>query len=255
VSRRGSAAGRAVAAAATAAVQEGVRSLAPLAAALLVSCGGGSSSPDGAGSCSFPPALSGPATSYAGTSAGACMFPAGLSLYAAVPPAVYGGARTCGACVEVTGPAGTATLAVVDLCPECEPAQLDLSPAAWDAVVGAAPGRAAITWREVACDEPGPLRFVLQAGANPWFAQVVVLDHRHPIAAVELLPAGPAAWLPLARDAANQWYRSSGPAPFATPLRLRATDVFGHATATAAPLAALAPSAEATAPQLEACPP
>ncbi len=204
--------------------------------------------------CTSPPPASGDATTYSGTSAGACMFAAGLSLYAAAAPTVFDGSAACGACAEVTGPAATATLELVDLCPECAASQLDLSPGAWDAVTaGAAPGRAPIAWRFVPCPGTGPVRFVAAAGVNPWWIGVVVSDHRYPIAAVELRAAGAGAWVPLARTAWNTWTASGTGAGFAAPLDFRATDVFGGITATNAPMPAIAEGAEATAPQLAAC--
>src|SRR5512133_3162059 len=117
-----------------------MRLLAAVAAAvLLASCGGSGSSSSRA--CAFGSAAAGEATTYSGTSAGACMFPAGLSLYAAVGPAVYDGAL------------------------------------AWSAVTGgAAPGRATIAWRFVPCPETGPVRFVASTGVNAWYASVVVQD-------------------------------------------------------------------------------
>lgn len=224
------------------------------AVAVLAACGGGAPAV-GIGACSFPEAVSGQATTYAGTSAGACMLPAGLSLYAAVGPATFRGSAACGACLEVTGPASAILLKVTDLCPECAASHLDLSPGAWEALTGAAPaGVVAVSWRFVPCPDPGPVRFVASEGVNPWYASVVVQDHRYPIAAVELLPAGASAWLPLARDAANQWSGGAGGSGFATPLHFRAKDVFGAATATDVAMGALVPGAEAAAPQLgDAC--
>lgn len=226
-------------------------SLVVLAAA--AACGGSERTGAG-GLCAFPPPVPARATTYAGPSAGACMLPAGLSLYAAVSPAVYAGSAGCGTCLEVTGPAATATVKITDLCPECATNQLDLSTDAWNAVTGSAPaGVANVGWRRVPCDEPGPVRFVAGAGANPWFVLVVVQDHRYPIAAVEVLPAGAPAWLPLARDAANQWARSAGGAGYPTPLHFRAMDAFGRVTTTTVPMAALEAGAVATAPQLDVC--
>jgi expansin (peptidoglycan-binding protein) len=178
------------------------------------------------------------------------MFPAGLSLFAAMGPVAYGGSASCGACLEVTGPAAMATVKVTDLCPECAPSQLDLSPGAWDAVTGSAPpGVAAVSWRFVPCPETGPVRFVASAGVSPWYASVVVQDHRYPIAAVEMLPAGAARWLPLARDAANQWSASAVGGAFASPVSFRATDVFGRTTTTDVAMPSLGPGEQATAPQ------
>ncbi len=192
-----------------------------LAAVLLAACS--SSPPRGGGACAFPAAVSGTATTYVGTSAGACMFPAGQRFYAAVSPAVYDGSAACGTCLEVTGAAGPVTLQVTDLCPECAPTQLDLSPDAWDAVTGVSPGLEPISWRRVECADPGPIRFVAVTGVNPWWIGVVVQDHRYPIAAVELLPAGATAWVRLARDPANQWIGAAPGGGGATPLAVRAT--------------------------------
>ncbi len=230
-----------------------VRALALLAAPLALA---GCSSDPAAPACTFPPAVSGEATTYSGTSAGACMFAAGLSLYAAAAPPVFDGSAACGACVEVTGPAATATLEVVDLCPGCAAHQLDVSPGAWDALTaGAAPGRVPIAWRFVPCPGAGPVRFVAVAGVNPWWVGVVVNDPRYPIAAVELLPAGTSAWVPLARTAWNNWIGSGSGAGFAAPLSFRATDRFGQVTTTTAPMTRIVEGAEATAPQLgDPCP-
>ncbi len=214
----------------------------------LLACSGSRTSD---GTCSFPPGLSGEATTYSGTSAGACSFPAGRTLYAAVAPSAFAGSAACGACLEVTGPAATATVEVVDLCPECAATQLDLSPGAWDAVTGSAPpGVATVTYREVPCPEAGPVRFVASTGVNPWWMAVVVEDHRYPIAAVEMLPAGATAWIPLARSTWNGWIGTAAGDGVAAPVQLRATDVFGQATATTVSMPTIAAGAEATAPQL-----
>jgi expansin (peptidoglycan-binding protein) len=102
----------------------------------------------------------------------------------------------------------------------------------------------------VPCPEQGPIRFVASPGVNPWYVSIVVQDHRYPIAAVELLAEGASTWLPLARDAANQWSGNAIGAGFSTPLRFRARDLFGRATTTDLPMAVLDAGAEATAPQL-----
>ncbi len=233
-----------------------MRAIAPPAAlavlAVLAACSG-SSTP--AGSCSFPPAVSGEATTYAGTSAGACTFPAGATLYAAVSPTVYDGAFACGTCLEVTGAAGTVTLEVTDLCPDCAQLQLDLSPDAWTAVTGKIPGREPIAWRRVPCAGTGPVRFVAFDGTNPWWVGVVVEDHRYPVAALELLPAGATAWIPLARQEWNAWVgMTTAAGGFAAPLQFRATDAFGGTTTTTVAMETIASGAEATAPQFpDAC--
>ncbi|CAK9784790.1 hypothetical protein CC85DRAFT_285266 [Cutaneotrichosporon oleaginosum] len=55
--------------------------------------------------------------------------------------------KHCGQYVQITGPAGTATAKVVDLCPGCASGDLDMSPVLFEAVIGdKGIGRAKMDW-------------------------------------------------------------------------------------------------------------
>src|SRR5436190_1219322 len=98
--------------------------------ALVVGCGrsddGGSPPP---AECSAPVEAAGEGTYYDADGTGNCSFDASPNdlMVAAMNDADYHTAAWCGACVAVTGPAGTVTVRVVDRCPGCASGDLDLS--------------------------------------------------------------------------------------------------------------------------------
>ncbi|KAG9286284.1 hypothetical protein G9A89_014270 [Geosiphon pyriformis] len=61
----------------------------------------------------------------------------------------------CGKQAIVTGPKGTTTVTIVDLCPECAFGSLDLSPAAFNQIADPSAGRVPISWI-FAGDAPAP---------------------------------------------------------------------------------------------------
>lgn len=54
----------------------------------------------------------------------------------------------CGKQVCVTGPKGQVKVKIVDMCPGCAAGDLDLSPAAFNAIADPAQGRVGITWSQ-----------------------------------------------------------------------------------------------------------
>ncbi|CAG8486873.1 1255_t:CDS:2 [Ambispora gerdemannii] len=52
----------------------------------------------------------------------------------------------CGSVARVTGPKGSVTVTIVDLCPECLFGSLDLSPAAFNQIADQSAGRVPISW-------------------------------------------------------------------------------------------------------------
>lgn len=185
----------------------------------------------------------GDGTAYTPLATGACSYPTFEGLYAALSPADFDQAASCGVCLEVTGPAGTAIVRVVDLCPECAPGDVDLSNAAFAAVAGIPPSRVPVTWTSVECPIGGPVRLRVFEGTNAWYQAFLVRDHRTPITSVEMLPAGGGSWLPLRREPYNVFVRSGG--LISAPVRLRVTDVYGDTVEGELP--SLAPGTEATA--------
>lgn len=135
---------------------------------------------------------SGEGTYYAATGEGACMFdatPNDLDVAALNAPD-WSGSSLCGACAEVTGPKGTVTIRIVDLCPECKTGDLDLSPQAFDKIAEHAAGRVPISWKLVTCDVSGPIRYKYKDGANPWWTAVQVRNHRIPVTKLEFSTDG-----------------------------------------------------------------
>ena len=82
------------------------------------------------------PLHQGIATYYYATGAGACSFDPSPSdlMVAAMNGEEYDNAALCGAYVFVTGPKGSATVRIVDRCPECKAGHLDLSQEAFSKI-------------------------------------------------------------------------------------------------------------------------
>lgn len=202
---------------------------ATIVAIVIFGCGGGD---DGGGtgpggSCDDPPTeSSGDGTYYDATGAGNCGFDATPSdlMVAAMNAVDYGTADWCGACVEVTGPMGTATVRIVDQCPECPKGDLDLSPEAFAMLSPLSAGRIPITWHEVACSVSGPIAYHFKDGANAYWTAIQIRNHRYPIATVEAKVGG--AYQSIERLEYNYFVKSDGLG--AGPYELRVTDAHGH---------------------------
>jgi expansin len=95
----------------------------------------------------------------------------------------------------------------------------------------------------VECPTGGPVRLRVFEGTNAWYQAFLVLDHRTPLASLEMLPQGASSWLPLRREPYNVFVRSGG--VISAPVRLRATDVYGQTVEGELP--SLGPGTEAAA--------
>lgn len=169
----------------------------------------------------------GEGTYYDATGAGNCSFPAspGDLMVGAMNQADYENSAACGACAEVTGPQGQATVRIVDRCPECKPGDIDLSPLAFEKLAPLEKGRIPISWRYVACPVQGPLVYHFKEGSNPWWTAVQIRNHRFPIAKVEYKNAQ-GAFVPVERLEYNYFVEPAGMGP--GPYTFRVTDVMGN---------------------------
>jgi len=174
----------------------------------------------------MPVTKSGEGTYYAADGSGACGFaPAsgGPLLVAAMNAPDWAGSGVCGMCARVTGPLGEVTVRIVDLCPECQTGDLDLSPEAFDRIAEHAAGRVPITWIEVPCDVGGPLVYHFKDGSNQWWTAIQIREHRHRIASLAVEQNG--AWTDIERLDYNYFViENLGPGPYS----LRVTDVHGQ---------------------------
>lgn len=200
------------------------------------SCSGGSGELTGDDVITFPcddaPERTGEATYYDADGSGNCSFdpsPDDL-LVAALNAPDYDGAAWCGACAEVDGPDGSVQVRIVDQCPGCAAGDLDLSAQAFEQIAPLSAGRVPITWRFVACDVDGPLRYHFKDGSNASWTAIQVRNHRHAIATLEAKVDG--VFQPIAREDYNYFVAPSGLG--AGPLELRVTDVHGIAAVEAA---------------------
>jgi len=173
------------------------------------------------------PLHQGIATYYYATGAGACSFDPspGDLLVAAMNAEEYDNAAVCGAYVFVTGPSGSVSVRIVDLCPECKAGHLDLSREAFSRIADLPQGRVPITWRVVSPSLTGPIVYHFKDGSNQWWTAVQIRNHRNPVARLEYLAGG--QWLAVPRTAYNYFVQTNpgmGPGPYA----FRVTDSYGN---------------------------
>ncbi|MCB0064752.1 MAG: hypothetical protein KDE19_21660 [Caldilineaceae bacterium] len=173
------------------------------------------------------PVHQGIATFYGATGAGACSFapsPDDL-MVAAMNADEYDTAAVCGAFVHVTGPNGTVTVRIVDLCPECTAGHLDLSQEAFAEIADPVDGRVAITWQVVSPDLTGPIAYHFKEGSNQWWTAVQIRNHRNPIAKLEYNTGD--QWVTVPRTDYNYFVQTEpgmGPGPY----QFRVTDRYGN---------------------------
>lgn len=208
-------------------------------------------SPDAAVlACEEGPERTGDGTFYAGDGSGACSFASRADgLFAAMNAPDYAVAAVCGTCAEVTGPLGTVTVPIVDLCPECASGDLDLSPTAFARIAVPEDGRVTITWREVPCAVGDTMTVHVDEGANGYYLAVNLREHRYRIATVERRDGG-GTWRSLTRTDYNVWLENP---PSDAPIEsahLRITDVHGGAVEVDV---AVQPGLDVAAPQLPSC--
>lgn len=175
-----------------------------------------------------PFSRAGEATFYVFASgAGSCMFDStpGDLMVAAMNATDYYGSDMCGACVLVTGPRGSALVRIVDLCPECKPGDIDLSPQAFSRIADTTLGRVNVAWTLLPCGIEGPITYHFMTESNRWWTAVQVRNHRNPVYSLEYLPPqGP--FKRVKRTGYNYFVEGQGMGP--GPFVFRVTDVYGH---------------------------
>ena len=162
----------------------------------------------GGGSVGMPE--SGVATYYDATGEGACSFdatPNDLDV-AAMDMPEWSGSAPCGECAAVTGPKGSVTVRIVDLCPGCERGHLDLSMEAFAKIADVSAGRVPITWQVVPCAVSGNVEYRYKEGSSQYWTAIQVRNHRLPITSLEVQLGG--AWQSVARSDYNYFVDAAG---------------------------------------------
>ena len=185
--------------------------------------GGGGAGGGGGGTIGAPE--SGVATYYDATGEGACSFdatPNDLDV-AAIDMPEWSGSAPCGECAAVTGPNGSVTVRIVDLCPGCEKGHLDLSMSAFAKIADVAAGRVPVSWQVVPCAVAGNVEYRYKEGSSQYWTAIQVRNHRLPIASLEVQLGG--AWQPVTRSDYNYFVDAAGVGTTgALTVRITATD-------------------------------
>ncbi len=168
----------------------------------------------------------GEATYYPANGKGSCSFDASKDLMvAAINSRDYAGATMCGAYLAVTGPKGTVTVRITDLCPGCKQEALDLSKAAFSRIASRGTGRVPVTWRLVAGPATKTVEYLYKNSSTRYWTAIQVRNHRWPITTLEIKPKDSNGWIRLERRPYNYFvYSKTIPAG---PLHVRVTALTG----------------------------
>src|SRR5712692_12077890 len=104
-------------------------------------------------------------------------------MYTALSPAEYGSAAACGSYLEVTGPDGSVTVEVVDQCPECRPAHIDLSAQAFARIAPLSAGLVPVTYHTIVDPPlPAPLSMLVKTGSSAYYLALLPMGNGNPLA-------------------------------------------------------------------------
>ncbi len=108
----------------------------------------------------------------------------------------------------MSGPLGSVTVRIVDLCPGCEQGHLDLSMEAFAQIADVAAGRVPITWQVVPCAVAGNVEHRYKEGSSQYWTAIQVRNHRLPVSALEVQLGG--ARQPVMRSDYNYFVDAAG---------------------------------------------
>lgn len=167
----------------------------------------------------------GEGTFYGYAGGGNCGFPAPElpAMTGAINHLQYEGSQMCGACVEVTGPEGTATIRIEDQCPECAYGDIDLAEDVFPLVAEVKDGRVPISWKIIPCED-NALQYQFKIGSSQFWFALQVRGHTYPIETLECKING--NWQIIERRAYNYFVQEQGLG--AGPFAIRITDIYGN---------------------------
>jgi len=167
----------------------------------------------------------GTATFYGADGSGTCRFGQGSDgMVAALNHVDYESSMACGAYVLVRAANGASvTVQITDECAECSAGSLDLSASAFALLASPSAGRIAVTWTLLSPDLSGPVAVRYLSGSTKTSCALQVLNHRNPIARLDLRSRG--SWRRLTRTHDDSFVASSGVGCGGT---VRVTDIYGQ---------------------------
>ncbi|WP_439656999.1 expansin EXLX1 family cellulose-binding protein [Lentzea sp. HUAS TT2] len=152
----------------------------------------------------------GVATFYDSDGGGACSYDPGPDpLTAAMNEADYEGSAACGAHVLVQAGGKSITVRITNLCPApCRPGQLDLSAEAFAMLAAPVKGEIPISWTLVSPETAKKISIRYKTGSSQYWCGIQVLDHRNPVARLEVQAGG--QWRQLKRFEYNYFLSENG---------------------------------------------
>jgi len=169
----------------------------------------------------------GDATHYeAADGNGACLFgPSDDMMIAAMNETDYEASNACGAYVLVRAANGNSvTVRITNLCPlPCAPGQIDLSKQAFAELADPVLGRIPITWSLLSPGSAGTISIRYKEGSSQWWCGIQVIDHRNPVAQLEVDTGG--GWRTLPRTGYNYFLAEDGSGCGGA---IRITDIYGE---------------------------
>ena len=168
----------------------------------------------------------GVATFYDSDGGGACSYDPGPDpLTVAMNVSDYENSAACGAYVLVKASNGkSVTVRVTNLCPApCRVGQLDLSAEAFALLAPPVQGEIPVTWSLVSPPLQKTISIRYKSGSSQWWCGIQVLDHRNPVARLEVQAGG--QWRQLKRAEYNYFLAEDG-AGCGGPIAV--TDIYGE---------------------------
>jgi len=156
-------------------------------------------------------ARSGVATFYDSDGGGACSYDPGPDpLTAAMNWSDYENSQACGAYVLVRAANGASlTVRITNLCPApCRVGQLDLSAEAFARLAAPSDGEIPITWTLVSPAVSKGISLRYKSGSSRYWCAIQVIDHRNPVARLEVQSGG--QWVSLPRTEYNYFLSENG---------------------------------------------
>ena len=148
------------------------------------------------------------------------------TFYAAINNVQYGNSEWCGAWIQVTGPAGTAAVQIVDKLPTGAEGDLDLSPAAFSQITGSSAGIFPISWKWIAAPgDRGAVHFYSE-GSNPYYLKLQVANTVNPPASMQILYNG--GYVTMSRTSDHHFVLTPSSGPISEPFTIKVIDIFGN---------------------------
>ncbi|XP_006812919.2 uncharacterized protein LOC102803478 [Saccoglossus kowalevskii] len=160
---------------------------------------------------------------------GACMLASDDPMVVGMAGANYENSQVCGECIEVTGPQGNSVVvSVIDMC-GCEENGLNLSQESFRILESDVSfGSIDVTWRVVTCDIEGNINYRFLDGSSKWWFGIQAINHKYPVARMELRQRRTNAWIDLERSNTNFFMKPTSISTIEAPFELRLTSVNGY---------------------------